>query len=80
MNDETSIFGDLVGFIKRFMNQAASHLATRGRSDGLHKMEDFYRKKDGARELLIKGLFGGQDVFYLEEENTECFNRADSCG
>lgn len=65
-----STFGDLVGFIKRFMNQAASHLATRGRSDGLHKMEDFYRKKDGARELLIKEriiwgpgclLFGGRE-------------------
>ena len=46
------------------MNGAASHLATRRGFQGVYKMEGFYRKKDGVRELWAKekkGLFLGQD-------------------
>lgn len=37
--------------MKQFM-RAASHLATKRASEELYKMEGFYRKKGGARELL----------------------------
>ena len=54
------------------MNPAALHLPTiEGRCEGLHEMEDLYRKEAGARELLMKedkGLFLGPDIFPLREE------------
>ena len=36
------------------MNRAAVHLATEGTMQGIVHMEEFYRKKGGARELLAK--------------------------
>lgn len=36
------------------MNGPPSHSATRRALQGLYKIERFYRKKDGARELLLK--------------------------
>ena len=44
-----------MGFIKRFINQAApSSGRQRGSFKELYKMEDFYRKEGGARKLLAK--------------------------
>lgn len=43
---QLSPFENLIGFVKRFVNRAASPLA------GLYKTEGFWRKKRGVRELL----------------------------
>lgn len=53
------------GFIRWSSNQAISHLGT-NLLERLYKIEEFYRKKSGARELITeeKGwLFLGQDIF-----------------
>lgn len=53
------------------MNRAAVHLATEGTMQGIVHMEEFYRKKGGARELLAKGkkgFFLGQDIFFGKEK------------
>ena len=70
-----SKFEDLIGFIKGFMNAAASHLATRRVLLGLHKMEGFYRKKGGARELLTKEkrLFLDKDIFFWGKGTARLF-------
>ena len=47
-------FEDLIIFIQWFINQAASHLATRKALHGVYKVEGFYREKGGAREELQK--------------------------
>lgn len=68
---------DLIGFIKGFMNQAASHSAT---TAVLQEWKVFYRKKGEARESLTKekkGLVLGQDIFSLGEENRKAFYLAD---
>lgn len=43
---QLSPFENLIGFVKRFVNRAASPLV------GLYKTEGFWRKKRGVRELL----------------------------
>lgn len=57
-NKSLSTFEALVGFIVRFMNQAASHLKQGGALDTLHEVdhrEGFYRQTLGeARKLLAK--------------------------
>ena len=45
---------DLIGFIGHLVNQAVSLLANGRAFEGLYKIEDFYRKKNGTRELLAK--------------------------
>lgn len=50
-----------------------------GHSEGLYKMQGFYRKKGEERELLTKekGLFWDQDVIFPEEGNGKGFYHAD---
>lgn len=65
---QPSAFEDLFGFIKGSVNQAVSHLTPRRRSEGLYKMEGFYRKKDWSAELLTKekkGFFWGPDILFF---------------
>ena len=45
---------DLIGFIGHLVNQAVSLLANGRAFEGLYKIKDFYRKKNGTRELLAK--------------------------
>ena len=64
---QLSRVGDLIGFIKQFMNQAASHPATGKVLPGVLTLDGFYRKRGGARELVTKekkGLFLDQDVLF----------------
>lgn len=46
----TSNFGDLIGFIKQFMNQTEPHLATKKALGGeVVQIEGFYRKRSCRR-------------------------------
>lgn len=61
---QPSKFADLIGFIKPFINWAASHLATGRATERMYKMEGFYRKKGEARKLLAKvRIIWGSDIF-----------------
>ena len=49
-------FEDLIGFVKRFMKRAASHLVNKRGALRSSAMEEFYRQKlDGSRKLLAGG-------------------------
>lgn len=66
---------DLIGFIKRFMNQATSRPVIKGHSQGLYKMKDFYKKKSGARELVTKGkriILGSEHIFFEQKGKGSC--------
>lgn len=59
-------FEDPIGFVKQFMDWAASQLAAGEHSQGLCKMEGFSGKKGRARELQQKERkvhFGGRRPF-----------------
>ena len=45
---------DIIGFIEQFMNLATYLLVNRKVFKGLYKIRSFYRKKDEAREILVK--------------------------
>lgn len=51
---QPSTFKDLIGFIKPFTNQAASHLAARRMLRELLQNGTFRRKRGGPREPLTK--------------------------
>lgn len=62
---------DLIGFLKQFMNPAASHLAIRRALREVVHVEGFYEKKGRAREQLTNektGLFSDQDFFFGGKE------------
>ena len=69
---QQSEFEDLLGFTHE---SAAIYLQLQGCSEGFHKVQDFYRKKDGARELLAKekeGLFLSWAIFLGGGEFLSC--------
>lgn len=63
---------DLLGFTHE---SAAVHLQLQGCSEGFYKLQDFYRKKGGARELLAKEkkrLFLSWAIFLSGGEFLSC--------
>lgn len=63
---------DLLGFPHE---SAAVHLQLQGCSEGFYKLQDFYRKKGGAKELLAKekkGLFLSWAIFSGGGEFLSC--------
>ena len=74
---QLSRVGDLIGFIKQFMNQAASHPATGKVLPGVLTLEGFYRKRGGARELVTKErIIFRPGCLVWGKENCKCFNHA----
>ena len=65
---QLSKFEDLIGFINQFTNQLASHLASRGGSLELDKVEGFHRQKqDGTAGKWEESLVSGKSFSIREE-------------
>lgn len=72
-------FEDLIGFTKPFVNQQPPIWQLERHFQWSFLMEDFYKKKHGAVELLAKEKktsFLGQDLFW-GEGNANCFYHAE---